>query len=165
MTGRKPISRLGFGAATTALTGALLGMLMAALPGPAAREAQAAGIIERMITLSGPRYDAVLPPCDQALDWISSQFARKEAGYWNSALAISGFDRVREVATMPWANDAIPRRFCSARAFVSDGKARMVYYSIIEDGGIASLGYGVEWCVVGLDRNWAYHPRCRAARP
>ena len=25
--------------------------------------------------------------------------------------------------------------------------------------------YGVEWCVVGLDRNWAYNPRCRWARP
>jgi hypothetical protein len=25
--------------------------------------------------------------------------------------------------------------------------------------------YGVEWCVAGLDRNWAYNPACRAARP
>jgi hypothetical protein len=23
----------------------------------------------------------------------------------------------------------------------------------------------VEWCVVGLDRNWAYNPSCKAARP
>lgn len=161
MTGRTEKSRLEFGAIAAALTG----MVMAVLPGPAAREANAAGIIERMINLSGPRYDAVLPPCDQALDWISSQFSRKEGAYWNSALAITGFDRVREVAMMPWANDAIPRRFCSARAFISDGKTRSVHYSIIEDGGIASLGYGVEWCVVGLDRNWAYNPHCKAARP
>jgi len=25
--------------------------------------------------------------------------------------------------------------------------------------------YGVEWCVVGLDRNWAYSPSCKMARP
>jgi hypothetical protein len=25
--------------------------------------------------------------------------------------------------------------------------------------------WGVEWCVVGLDRNWAYNPACRMARP
>jgi hypothetical protein len=25
--------------------------------------------------------------------------------------------------------------------------------------------WGVEWCVVGLDRDWAYNPRCKMARP
>ena len=25
--------------------------------------------------------------------------------------------------------------------------------------------WGVEWCVVGLDRNWAYNPACKMARP
>jgi len=25
--------------------------------------------------------------------------------------------------------------------------------------------YGVQWCVVGLDRNWAYNPQCKMARP
>jgi len=48
---------------------------------------------------------------------------------------------------------------------VSDGKIRTVHYSIIEDGGLASMGHGVEWCVVGLDRNWAYNPACRTAQP
>ncbi len=48
---------------------------------------------------------------------------------------------------------------------LNDGKPRTVEYSIIEDGGFAGFGPGVEWCVVGLDRNWAYNPACRAARP
>jgi len=48
---------------------------------------------------------------------------------------------------------------------VSDGKVRTVHYSIIEDGGIASMGQGVEWCVVGLDRNWSYNPACKMAQP
>ena len=25
--------------------------------------------------------------------------------------------------------------------------------------------WGVEWCVVGLDRNWAYNPACKMAKP
>ena len=33
------------------------------------------------------------------------------------------------------------------------------------DGGFAAYGPGVEFCVVGLDRNWAYNPACKAARP
>ena len=41
---------------------------------------------------------------------------------------------------------------------LSDGKMRTVHYSIIEDGGFAGFGQGVEWCVTGLDRNWAYNP-------
>jgi hypothetical protein len=48
---------------------------------------------------------------------------------------------------------------------MSDGHTRRVNYSIIEDGGFAGFESGVEWCVVGLDRNWAYKPACRSARP
>jgi hypothetical protein len=131
----------------------------------AAPQAQAAGFFERGIYLSGPRYDGVLPPCEEALGTIASRFAQKEGGYWNSALQIQGFDKVREIAFRPWASESIPRRFCSARAMVSDGIARDVYFSIIEDGGFAGFGDGVDWCVVGLDRNWAYSPRCRMAKP
>jgi hypothetical protein len=25
--------------------------------------------------------------------------------------------------------------------------------------------WGVEWCVTRLDRNWAYNPACKMARP
>ena len=50
----------------------------------------------------------------------------------------------------------------SAPPFLTDA---VVHYSIIEDGGFAGFGQGVEWCVTGLDRNWAYGPGCRAARP
>ena len=31
--------------------------------------------------------------------------------------------------------------------------------------GIIGWGYGVEWCVVGLDRNKAFSPRCKMAGP
>jgi hypothetical protein len=126
--------------------------------------AQAANPLEMNFGLSGPRYDGALPPCEAALGAITSQFAEKESTFWNSALQITGYDRVRETAFRPWTSDNIPRRYCNARAMLNDGKPRTVEYSIIEDGGFASYGPGVEWCVVGLDRNWAYNPRCRAAR-
>ncbi len=59
----------------------------------------------------------------------------------------------------------IPRRYCEASVLVNDGKWHRLYYSIAEDTGMTGFGYGVEWCVVGLDRNWAYNPSCRWARP
>jgi len=48
---------------------------------------------------------------------------------------------------------------------LNDGRVRRVHYSIIEDGGFAGYNQGVEWCVTGLDRNWAYNPACKAAGP
>ncbi len=127
--------------------------------------AQAANPFELNFWLAGPRYDGRVAPCESALPTITSQFQQKESTFWNSALAITGFGRIHETAFRPWQSDNIPRRFCSGDIMLSDGKMRSVHYSIIEDGGFAGFGQGVEWCVTGLDRNWAYSPGCRAARP
>ena len=130
-----------------------------------AGSASAASIFELNFWLSGPRYDGQLPPCESALGIISSRFAQKESTYWNSNLTIQGYERVREVAFRPWAPNTIPRRFCTATALVSDGLKHPVHFSIGETTGLIGVGPGVEWCVVGLDRNWAYSPACKMARP
>lgn len=137
--------------------------LAAALAGPAA----AASWFELNFYMSGPRYDAVVPLCDDpaVLGKISSRFSHKESVYWNSSLDIRGVDRVRELAFRPWAENTIPRRFCAGIADVSDGKRRPVYYSVNETSSFIGVSWGVEWCVVGLDRNWAFNPACRMARP
>ena len=127
--------------------------------------AQSASLLEKNFYLSGQDYDGVLPPCEAALDTIASRFAEKEGRFWNSALQILQFDAVRETAYRPWARGTIPRRFCSATAYVSDGHKHRVNYWIGEDTGVIGASWGVEWCVVGLDRNWAYNPRCKMARP
>ena len=129
--------------------------------------AGAASWLEKNFWLSGPRYDAIVPPCESgwALDKIRSRFGTKESRFWNSALTIVEFGQIRQIAFRPWAEATVPRRFCSGKVLVSDGRWRPVYYSIIEDGGMIGASWGVEWCVVGLDRNWAYNPNCKMARP
>jgi hypothetical protein len=128
---------------------------------------RSAGFFEMNFYLSGPRYSAKVPLCTESgpLSRIQSDFHTKEGRYWESDLRIVDFQDVREIAIRPWAADNIPRRFCAARATVSDGIKRRVYYSIVEDGGFAGMTYGIEWCVVGLDHNWAYNPACKMARP
>ena len=126
--------------------------------------AGAASLLERNFWLSGPRYDGDLPACEAALGRIQNEFGTKERRFWNSDLEILDFDRVREIAFRPWAPDTIPRRFCSAVATTSDRKQRAVYYSIGEDTGFIGWSWGVEWCVVGADRDWAYNPGCKMAR-
>ncbi len=101
--------------------------------------AEAAGWLEKNFWLFGPRYSGKLPP--------------------------AGFEQVREIAFRPWAPDTIPRRYCAGVALISDGIERPVYYSIGEDTGLIGATWGVEWCVVGVDRNWAFNPACKMAKP
>jgi hypothetical protein len=133
----------------------------------AATQAGAANFLEMNFWLSGPRYDRTMPACDfpAALDVIIGQFHSKEGRFWNSELAILGIENIRQTAVLPWAAQSVPRRFCSGMAVVSDGARRPIFYSIAEDTGPAGMDFGVNFCVVGLDRNSAYGPGCRAARP
>jgi hypothetical protein len=127
--------------------------------------AQAANPLEMNFWLSGPKYDGRLKTCEAALGAITAQFQDKEYTYWNSRLTITGYGRIHEVAYRPWQSDNIPRRYCSGDVMLSDGHVHGVHYSIIEDGGYAGYDQGIEWCVTGLDRNWAYNPSCAGAKP
>jgi hypothetical protein len=147
--------------------GIWVGVVALALVSAAVTPAAAASFLEKNFWLQGPRYDGVMPACADpgALDKIASRFAEKEGRFWNSALQIVGFEHIRETAYRPWAEQTIPRRFCTGRVLVSDGVKRTIHYWIGEDTGMIGMTYGVEWCVVGLDRNWAYSPACKMARP
>jgi len=142
--------------------GAAFGVLFALL---GFDQAHAANPLELNFWLNGPRYDGRVGDCEKALPTITWQFREKESTFWNSALVITAYGRIHETAFRPWQSDNIPRRYCSGDGMLSDGKMRSVHFSIIEDGGFAGFGQGVEWCVTGLDRNWAYNPNCKAAQP
>ena len=130
-------------------------------------QARAASWLEENFWLSGPRYDRAVPACDYrpALDRIISNFRTKEFGFWNSQLRIVGIENIRETASQPWAAQSIPRRYCAGTAVINDGAKHAMFYSIAEDTGIIGMDWGVNFCVTGLDRNWAYNPLCRSAQP
>jgi hypothetical protein len=130
-----------------------------------AGQAQAANPAEMNFGLFGPKYDGRVKPCEAALGTITSQFQEKESTFWSSPLTITAYGNIHEIAFRPWQSDNIPRRYCTGNVMTSDGRMHILNYSIIEDGGFASFGQGVEWCVTGLDRNWAYNPACRSAGP
>jgi hypothetical protein len=114
-----------------------------------------------------PAWTAQIPTCDDpaVIGHIQRRFDQRESNYWQSGLSIAAVDRVRPIAWRPWGRDYIPRRYCEARAWMSDGRKRTVSYNIIEGGGIIGATWGVEWCVSGLDRLFYYAPNCRMARP
>ena len=110
---------------------------------------------------------ADMPACEDAgvLSTISGRFAGTQREFWNSNLAIGGFDRVREIGFRSNGLSYIPRRYCVARAAMSDQKERTVVYSVGTQLGIIGNTWGVEWCVVGIDPTFAYAPACEVIRP
>ncbi len=112
-------------------------------------------------------YVGDLSLCDSPgiLGRITATFAQKESYFWTSELKLTDFDRVREISLRGNGVQFIPRRYCIARGMLSDNTKRTVIYQIQEGQGIIGFGEGVEWCVVGLDRDSAYSPACSALRP
>ena len=112
-------------------------------------------------------HDTAIPVCDDlaVLNKIASRFAEKEAAFWQSSLRVVHYEDVRPIGWRPWGLDFIPRLFCTGQVLISDGVRRRIDYSVREDLGIIGATWGVEWCIVGLDRNWAFSPACKMARP
>lgn len=108
-----------------------------------------------------------LPGCDDpaVLERIQSRFRDREAEHWSTGLEIVAFDDIREVGYRTNGLDHIPRRYCAGRAILVDQKTYPVTFNIVEDGGIMGFGFGVEWCLTGLDRLYAFAPHCKMARP
>lgn len=112
-------------------------------------------------------YDGFLPACDDpaALQRIQERFHDRESQFWRTGLEIMGFDAIQEIGYRTNGLDYIPRRYCRARAYMNDAKWRSVSFSINKDLGLIGAGDEVDWCVDGLDREDAYAPACKMARP
>jgi len=130
-------------------------------------QAHAANWWEMNWWMSGPRYDRKMPACDYpgALDRIIEDFRVKENRFWKTDLRIVGIEDIHETTVQPWAAQSIPRRYCSGMAVINDGGKHPIYYSIAEATGMIGMDWGVNFCVVGYDRNSAYNPNCRSAQP
>jgi hypothetical protein len=112
-------------------------------------------------------YSPELPACDDAnvLERIRGHFHDREAEFWQTGLEIMNFDRISERGYRTLGEDYIPRRYCQAQVYMNDQALRQVSYSIGQDLGIIGMTYGVEWCVIGLDRHDAYSIACRMLQP
>ena len=120
-------------------------------------------------------FSSDLPTCDDAgvLSTITVRFGRTENTYWGGKNAIDGYEGVREIGFRANGLGYLPRRFCVARAAIVDPLVpppprpplRTVVYNVTAAAGIIGWTWGVEWCVVGFDREHAYEPACAVLRP
>jgi hypothetical protein len=120
-------------------------------------------------------YSADLPKCDDpgVLSTITGRFDEAENTYWGGRNAVGGFEQVREIGFRANGLAYIPRRYCVARAAIADPLApppqqprlHTVVYSVGAAESMIGWSWGVEWCVVGFDREHAYEPACLVLRP
>jgi hypothetical protein len=118
---------------------------------------------------------ANVPVCDDpaVLSTITGRFGEAENTFWGGANAITGYEKVREIGFRSNGVDYIPRRYCVGRALTVDPRApstqqprpHTVVYRIGASTGMIGWNWGVEWCVVGFDREHAYEPACYVLRP
>ncbi len=110
-----------------------------------------------------------IPACTdaQVQASIRSRFANAERNhsYYEGIDAIGAIDHVTEAGFTVNSPSPLARRYCAARAEMSDGRTRTLYYKIVEDGGFAGRCWEVEFCVRGLDRWHVYDAACRTVRP
>jgi len=118
--------------------------------------------------LDDPRLGALerTPPCtDQALaDRIVGRFNAVEETYWGGRIAMRDVVALREVATRDRTEALVARRWCHGTAVFADGVRRRIVVELGANTGHLGVGYGLSYCIHGLDRHWTYAPACRVLR-
>lgn len=105
---------------------------------------------------------------DAVLNRIASRFRHQVLHVPNLPnVGIADFHRVSETKYQPKiaGERPIDRRYCHAKADLTDGRTRDVWYVIERPMGFAGIGSNVEFCVSGFDRWNVYDGRCRVLRP
>jgi len=139
--------------------GLALAMAIAALPTPAS--ALSPEHILRTIFA-----DDSVPSCDQSvvIDTIRSKFETADARVLHAGLALGPVDRI--VQDYVGQNDPSPilRRYCIARATLSNGNQTTLYYLLEQDAGIFGVTWNVEFCMLGYEPWHVHDGRCHTVR-
>lgn len=114
-----------------------------------------------------PAAPAIGPACDtpDVLRRIMSRFDSTEARYWKTGVRMALITDARPTSfrDLPPATTFI--RYCAATAYLTDGARHELVYWMRSNQGFAGYGWGVEYCLVGRDRQMSYAPQCRMLRP
>ncbi|MEO3998720.1 hypothetical protein [Mesorhizobium sp. CAU 1732] len=102
----------------------------------------------------------------RVLGQITHRFAHQVRNVPNLPLVdIVNFRQTSESRYQPQGyRQPIERRYCHAKADLSNGHTRDVWYLIERPMGFVGFGSNVEFCVSGFDRWHVYGGRCRVVR-
>jgi hypothetical protein len=111
------------------------------------------------------RQEPVLCANKRVLRQIVDRFAWAENRTWHRGFVIARLENPQLRYDVPAEEvGMVPRRYCEARAVMTNGETYTVYYTTEEELGFASIGDYVDFCVLGLDP-WRVHDGfCRTVR-
>jgi hypothetical protein len=147
----------------------LTGIVAAALAATSAAAADLNRPVPPPVAPAAPlaAFHHLLPACSEpaVLKDISRKFTVAEANIIHSGLAIAAIDDVRQTGATDGPS-LIDRRYCSGRAWLSNGKTAEVVF-LIEGPmlGKYSIGYSVDSCLPSFDPYHVYDGNCLSIRP
>jgi hypothetical protein len=108
-----------------------------------------------------------LPGCESpaVLAKVQSKIAYGSPRVLGYLLTIEQIDGIAQDDIDAHGTSLIDRRYCSATAWLSNGRKSEVVYLIEASQGFASIGYNVESCLPSYDRWRVYDEWCRSIRP
>ena len=106
------------------------------------------------------------PECDAANVYyrIKDRFNWAENKTFHYGVEIDRLSHGHQRGLVTFGPYPIPRRYCQATAWLTNGRRHKVYYRIEEGMGLAGTGYKVEFCLPGYDRWRVYDGNCRVLR-
>ncbi|WP_208999175.1 hypothetical protein [Roseibium sediminis] len=117
-------------------------------------------------SLAHPSGGARLPSCDagSVQSAVARTMSRARKDY-NDGLRITGLNRISQSRLDAGGTSVIARRYCRARADLSNGSVRTVYYVLEEDNGFVGIGWAVRACIPSADKWHVYGNACSTTRP
>ena len=110
--------------------------------------------------------DPVVALCanPHTLSRIRNRFTWAERHTWHRGFVMAALENPRVNYPMLNGPSMISQVRCIADATMTDNTQRTVFYSVEAEMGFASIGKGVDFCVLGLDP-WRIHDdECRTVR-
>ncbi len=107
-----------------------------------------------------------LPACTSStvLEKIVKRYNKADRNLWQNGVQIDAINGAYEHTVNSYYNSSIARRYCRAKVYLSNGRHYPVYFLIERGMGLAGTGWGVEYCLKGSDRWYAYGGWCRVLR-
>ncbi len=108
-----------------------------------------------------------LPVCNEAgvVAKVTEKFTFYDQNVIGSGLRIANVGNIRETRVVIDGQGLVPRRYCHATAYLSNGRRSEVVYLIEFQAGFASIHWGVQSCLPGFDPYRVYGAGCRSIRP
>jgi len=95
---------------------------------------------------------------------IMERFAWAERHTWHRGFEMSALTEPRLRYPVLNGPSLIAHVHCQANAAMTNQTRRTVYYTVEAEMGFASIGKGIDFCVVGLDPWHVHNEACRTVR-